>query len=131
MAKKEAEKEKPTIPNREISFESTQKVILDDNELRVKGAELADAIDEKNRAEAEFNDIKQQFKARIDGAVCRAAGLASTIRAKFEYRNVKCSRVFDFNRGLVIEWRNDTTERIGERTMTDKDREQYLPLEMK
>ena len=111
-----------------IPFESTLKCVLTDKELQQKGAELADAIDEGKRLEAEFTEVKQQFKGKIDGATGRVAALASTIRAKSEYRSVKCSRVFDFEAGLVREIRTDTYEEIGSRMMTDTDRQQHLPL---
>ena len=127
-------KAKPALPETTVApkvvpFESSQKVLLTDEELQSKGAELADAIDEQKRAEAELNEVKQQFKSRIDGAVCKAAGLASTIRAKSEYRTVKCERRFEFELGLVVERRCDTWERINERPMTDQDRQQHLPLD--
>ena len=112
-----------------VPFESTQKCVLTDKELQVKGAELADAIDEGGRLEAEFSEVKQQFKGKIDGAVGRASGLSSTIRAKTEYRTVKCERTYDFKAGTITERRTDTGEIIGERLMSDMDRQQNLPLE--
>jgi hypothetical protein len=119
------EKTEPKV----VLFDSTQKCVLTDKELQEKGAELADAIDEGKRVEAEFAEVKQQFKGKIDGAAGRATGLASTIRAKAEYRSVKCARIFMFDEGVVREMRQDTGEIIAERTMTDTDRQQYLPLE--
>lgn len=128
MAKKE--KSEAKIPETKIvPFESTQKCVLTDKELQAMGAQLADAIDEGKRLEADFAELKQQFKGKIDGAAGRASGLSSTIRAKSEYRSVKCERVFDFKNSKVTEYRIDTDEIIGERLMTDSDRQQHLPLE--
>jgi len=130
MAKKEQPKAaEPKATPKVIQFESTQKCLLTDKELQDKGAELADAIDEAERLEAELKEVKQQFTGKIDGAEGRAAGLSSTIRAKSEYRTVKCQRIYMFDEGIVSEFRTDTFEKIGERLMTDSDRQQYLPLE--
>lgn len=129
MAKKEKKEDAIGPEPKMVQFESSLKCALTDEELQKKGAELADAIDEQERAEAELGEVKQQFKSRIDGAICRAAGLASTIRAKSEYRKVKCERIFNFADGKVREYRWDINEMIGERVMTDDDRQQHLPLE--
>jgi hypothetical protein len=130
MAKKEQSKSAdPKATPKIIQFDSTLKCVLTDAELQTKGAQLADAIDEGARIEEEFAEVKNGFKGRIDGAKGRAAALASTVRAKAEYRSVKCHRVYEFNDGVVREYRTDTGEVINEREMTDSDRQQYLPLE--
>lgn len=116
-------------PPKIVTFENTLKCALTDEELQAKGAQLADAIDEGKRLDEEFTGVKQQFKAKIDGASARAAGLASTIRAKAEYRSVKCSRRYDFANGEVREYRDDTMTEISRRAMTNDDRQQHLPLE--
>lgn len=130
MAKKEQTKsaEQKATP-KVIQFDSTLKCVLTDAELQTKGAQLADAIDEGARIEEEFAEVKNGFKGRIDGAKGRAAALASTVRAQAEYRSVKCQRIYMFDEGVVSEIRTDTGEIIGERMMTDSDRQQYLPLE--
>lgn len=123
-----SESEKPVTPPKVVTFESTLKCVLTDTELQAKGSQLADAIDEGERIEKEFAEVKTGFKGRIDGAKGRAAALASTVRAKAEYRPVKCERVFMFAAGLVIERRTDTLEEIGSREMTDNDRQLHLPI---
>lgn len=127
MSKQQADPSK-TEP-KTVKFEDTLKCVLTDDELQQKGAQLADAIDEVTRLEADLASIKTQFKAKIDGATAKANGLASTIRSKAEYRAVKCERVFDFKGGLVREFRLDTSEQTNVRQMTNDDRQQHLPLE--
>ena len=130
MSKNRTESEvKKETPPKVVTFDSTLKCVLTDSELQAKGAQLADAIDEGARIEEEFAEVKNGFKGRIDGAKGRAAALASTVRAKAEYRSVKCERVFMFEQGVVIERRTDTGEKIGERDMTDNDRQLHLKLE--
>lgn len=127
MSKQQADPSK-TEP-KVVKFEDTLKCVLTDDELQQKGAQLADAIDEVTRLNDEFTGVKQQFKAKIDGATAKSTGLASTIRSKAEYRAVKCERVFDFKGGVVVERRLDTLEITNRRNMTNDDRQQHLPLE--
>jgi hypothetical protein len=127
MSKQQADPS--TTEPKTVKFEDTLKCLLTDEELQAKGAQLADAIDEVTRLNDEFAGVKQQFKAKIDGATARSSGLASTIRSKAEYRPVMCERVFDFKNSTVVERRLDTLQITSRRDMTNDDRQQHLPLE--
>jgi hypothetical protein len=118
------------LSNRVVSFETVLKCQLTEDELRVKGAALADAIEEGLRAEEEFAGVKQQYKARIDGAAAKASMLSSVIRSKSEMRLTKCERVYDFELGLYLERRTDTGEVLpgSRRDLTEAERQQELGL---
>ena len=119
---------KEKVADKIVKFEQSLKCDLTEKELKDKGTELSDVIEEGQVSQREFDEVKSQFKGRIDGAKARAETLASIVRAKSEYRTVKCERVFDFDKSEIREVRTDTGATVGRRELTDADRQQHLPI---
>ena len=117
----------PQIERHEIT--SSQKCQLTKDEILQQGEVMAGAQKEVTEAENELNSIKKQFQARIETATCQMNRAANLIRDKFEYRNVKCERIFNYDAGTVTEWRRDTNETIANREMTEDEKQTKLALE--
>ena len=111
-------------------FESLQKCVLTGAEIVERSREMAQLMSELASDEADLKAVVQEFKSRIAGKEARLGTLARNVQNGFEFRNVPCTRHFDYARGLVEEFRSATGERISHRAMTDEERQQDLGFEV-
>lgn len=116
----------PHIERKEIV--KLLKCDLTEAELLQQGAVMAEAQQNGALAEQEFDSVKQQFKSKIEEQAMIAGRAGNLIRSKAEYRQVKCERILDFDKGSVREKRLDTDQPIETREMTDEERQMGLPL---
>ncbi len=101
-------------------------VKLDQEELRLKGEELGEAINERKVAEREFSEVKKHWKTKIDLISEKIDDLARTTRTGIEYREIACKIRYDYGAGKVYMDRMDTGETVKSRKMTDADRQESL-----
>ena len=111
-------------------FETLLKCVLTGDEIVERSREMAQLMSEIASDETDLKAVVQEFKSRIAGKEARLGTLARNVQNGFEFRNVPCTRHFDYARGLVEEFRSATGERISHRVMTDEERQQDLGFEV-
>lgn len=102
---------------------------LTDDELQVKHGELLRVLTEVETAEAEFSDVKAEWKGRLGELDSSRKRLQKELQRKKETRPVECREVHDDRRGQVTIIRCDTETQIESRPMTVEERQGDLPLE--
>lgn len=105
---------------------------LTSSELRLKGDQLAEAVDSKQKAEAEQKAANAIFKSRIDAANEVGNRLKTEILSKQERRAVSCSwkveRWGEDGRDAWVLRRDDTGAVVTTQAVTQADRQQELSL---
>lgn len=128
-----ARKKKPSTEDESVKrepFTRQLRVALTAEEVAALGGESehlfakADMLDE---ARAEEN---KQRRAEIKRMVQDARTMLRDVADRATSRAVACERVYDYRAGMVREIRNDTAEVIGERVMTDDERQRELPYDL-
>lgn len=115
---------RPTKISKHLRHEFTS------GELAELGGKLADQYDSLQNENDRFESDKAYHKAEISGIEKEVARLSRLIRARFEERLTEC--YFRWNApidGVVQIVRNDTGEIVQERSMSDDERQEELPLE--
>lgn len=102
---------------------------LTDAELLRKGQEMAELQRKKELVEIAKKDSASSYKTEIDGLESKLSRLCSTIRDKYEMRQVNCREVKDFSRKKRVIIRCDTDEEIELHDMTPADMQQKLPID--
>ena len=104
------------------------KCVLSEEELKLAGEESARYVQEKATQEADKKHSMAAFKARIDGADAKISEESNKIRNGYEYRDVECVTVRNYEKGTIKKIRTDTKEVIVDRKMTlgEKNAEQLL-----
>ena len=130
-SKKKDEKPEPApkVTERLEKFETSLKVPLTQPEILEAGERCAKAVNDLQKVEAELASIKKQFASRVEEIeyeINRSSGL---VRDKFEYRPVKCHRIFDYINKVVREVRLDTSEEVHSREMTMAETQMQIELE--
>lgn len=90
------------------------------------GMELADAQRELEDAHARADSIKKTLGMEIKAAEIKLAGLASTLRTGYEFRDLECRAHYDRDSGMAIIRRLDTGEEVERRPMTESERQRVL-----
>ena len=131
MGKKKDEKPepKPKVKERLEKFETSLKVPLTQDEILEAGEKCAKALKDLQTQEAELASIKKQFASRIEEIEFEANRAGALVRDKFEYRPVKCHRIFDYINKVVREVRLDTSEEVHTREMTMAESQMQIQLE--
>ena len=102
---------------------------LTDEELLARGQELARALEQMQKREADGKAFAANVKSDIEQYKKEGLRLTSHIAEKSEWRKVECDEVHDFEAGTVSVVRLDTGEVVSERRMWDEERQEDLPLE--
>lgn len=131
MAKKKTtEKPEPKKPAnaRKEPFTSELRVPLKSNEIADRAdraAQLEDDIEQKQGAQKAEAKLARSVVAQMSAEKRR---LQSEVRTKATYREVPCERRFLYDDAIVVEVRLDTGEEIGNRPMTETEKQQFLPF---
>lgn len=102
---------------------------LTTEELLRKGQDMAQLQREKELVELQKKESAAEFKVKIDGLESKLSKVCSTIRDKYEMRQVNCREVKDFVNKVRRIIRCDTDEEIEVHPMTPADLQQKLPIE--
>lgn len=107
---------------------------LNDEELKAKGAAMAETKRELNAVKAEKKDVNAGFKVKLDKLEGELTHLSGVIHAKKELRSVDCFWERDDGRKEMVLVRSDNKQvAIGDdgkamrRPMTDKELQTELP----
>ena len=115
--------------NKERLFSTNLKCDLTDAEKQNLGADLAEAIACKAEAESELKSFQTQIKARIAANDATILSCSEKIRKGYDFRNVDCKEIKDFEADKLFQIRLDTGKIIFERTLENYERQKELPLE--
>lgn len=97
------------------------------SELIELSQELATAHITLGRKELAKKEVTANITAEISSLKSRIAELATKVHDKYELRDVECRRIFDYDKGEVMEVRTDTGEILKERAMTAEETQVPLP----
>jgi len=104
------------------------KVLLTPDEERYFGKEIARARQELAAVNDELDEVKSQFKSKIESCEKEQNRFMVLLNNGYEYRQVECEVVNDYKAGTVRVTRMDTGELVEERAMNDIDRQRELPM---
>lgn len=68
----------------------SMKHLYNDPELAQLSRDIANALNRRSSLEAEFDSVKQDFKAQITAQEALVASLSARVSSGFEMQNVKC-----------------------------------------
>ena len=105
------------------------KVILTEAEERQFGKDIARARQELAATNDQLDEVKAQFKARLEGHEKDMNRLALLLNNGYEYRDVECEVISNYKDGQITVVRTDTGEPVEERAMTDNERQRELPVQ--
>lgn len=103
-------------------------VTLSDEDIRVRGRELARAAAEVQRAELRKAQIMATCKSEIEVHSTEMSRLTEIVNNGWEFRQVEVEEVHDFSSNRVAYVRTDTAELLRERPMTPEERQRPLPM---
>lgn len=112
---------------RETMHESL-KCVLTNEDIKRLGEQIAQAVARKAEAEADLKSVATQLKSKIAAEDAIITSNSEKIRSGYEWRNVECERIKDYQAGVVTIYRNDTGELVSERKMSYEERQHLLPL---
>lgn len=102
---------------------------LSQEEISTYSQELARITGEQSEIEAEKKEVMSNFAAKLNKCVADGRVLARKIITKKEDRQVECDLDFDYSTGTVYTVRTDTGVTIGQRKLTDDERQERLDFE--
>lgn len=102
---------------------------LTNAELLDRADQLSVVVQETNAEEGRQTDVKAQMKAKLTELDARKTRLAITIGRKEEYRDVEVELMGDVQSGTVTVYRQDTSEAIETRPMSEQERQATLQFE--
>jgi hypothetical protein len=98
------------------------------DEKMLRGGELASTMEERERVEEEFSEVKETFKGRLKGIDNKVLELKQIVLEGRERRDVECYTHPDFENDRVEVVRTDSHEVVETRRMTAEERQQFLPM---
>jgi hypothetical protein len=105
------------MENQRIKVKEHLKCVLTEQEIKDAGAQLARSYSEITDLEEHKKGVVSDFKAKIDGATAQASILARKIQNGYEFRDIECEEVWDYDDKVVEVVRTDTGETIRSRVM--------------
>ena len=125
------EEEKAKEPDIErVGCTRNVKYLFSDKEKLVIATDLARELEEARQLEQELTEIKSQLKGKIDATKAHIGTYHSMIYSGYEYRNVACELVRDYDCKIVTVSRMDTWEQVESRAMTQDELQKSLIKEV-
>lgn len=112
-------------------FTSLLGVKLTKDELLTRGKQLADIENRIAEEALRAEGVKRDLKAKEASLTAERSRLAGIVSNASENREIDCSGIADFERGVYFEIRMDTGEVLpnSQRRLTDDERQAALKLE--
>jgi hypothetical protein len=121
---------KPQPPRTEIRQEKVNcKYTFNEDELRMLGAELAEAQIALRAADDDRKRAMDEWKARISAKEAEITCLANKVSAGYEYRDLPCTVTLGHPPGKKTARRDDTGEVVWVRDLTQDEMQAVLPFE--
>lgn len=120
-------------PNRKVVGKETQKlkVVLSDHEQRRAHEDLIACLSDLAAHEREATEVKAQLARKQKGLEAKRGNLHQLIVAGYEYRDVECEKIADYDLGVIRIVRVDTGEEIDLERMPESARQQEFDLRAK
>lgn len=128
MTPKTGNQEKELRATRRTMIKQSLQVVLTNDEKLDMGQQLAQAEQVRSEAESKMATFRAQMKATIEEATAKIDGFVSRISSGYEYRDVPCEKVEDYEAGRITIFRCDTGEIVHTRAMTSD--EQQIALQV-
>ena len=105
------------------------KVILTAAEERQFGKDIARTRQELSSVTDQFDEVKSQFKSKMESCEKEQNRLSVLLNNGYEYRDVECELTLDYTTARALCVRTDTGEVVEERAMTHDElqREMFPP----
>lgn len=97
------------------------KYTFSEDEKAALAVEMAEGVNAIAKAEDALKAVKSDFKSQIDTLTAGVNGNATKISSGFEYRNIECTVMADYDRKVWKIYRDDTAEMCKERKMTTEE----------
>jgi hypothetical protein len=94
-----------------------------ETEKKEIATEMAQKVTDLNGAEDEKKAIASDFKSRIDGLQANINAAATKLNNGYEMRNVDCTVIPDYERGVWLSVRDDNGQTARERKMSPDDKQ--------
>ncbi len=94
------------------------KYTFTEEEKKKISEELAQGVVQKESLELKKKDVVSQIKSEIDAIESRVHTLSRNINQGYEFRNVECEEIKDYETRKVKIYRLDTDEYVRDRNMT-------------
>lgn len=122
--KKKKEAEKPVATTKIEKFTRDLRVPLKAEEIAERADRAAQLLQDRDNKEAEAKAQAKHLKSVIEEVEAELRRVSNEVRTKATYQPIHCERHFIFADSKVRELRADTGEVIGERDMTDAEKQQ-------
>lgn len=88
--------------------------------------QMAIALLSKSEAEDRLKSVSTQIKSTITEAEAKARACAEKVRSGYEYRDIECIRIYDYDANTVRFIKEETGEVLEQRSMSPSERQ--LPI---
>lgn len=126
MAKKSEVATSSTEQVKVEKFTRNLRVALKEGEVVERAKRSAFLLGEIQQKESECDAAKKQANAQIEELGAEMHRLSLEVRDGAAYRDVPCTRHYVYRLGIVEERRTDTNELLGDRPMTERERQLEL-----
>ena len=120
---KELPKTKTTTEKRFLKCQLTKE------ELLQAGEDLATELDNLGQLGTEIESIKKSLKSKEAELDAKIHAKQIIVRNKYEYRQVDCDNILDYEVLECYVIRSDTGEEINRRKMTEDEKQTTLPFD--
>lgn len=117
----------PRIKERSIKMRLKHQLTTE--EKRELAESMADNQAKLEELEDEKKAVASDYKSRIETVQGEIRRESNTYRQGWELRDIQCSEIQDFDKGIVTVVRLDTGEEVKVRPMTHDERTLELPFE--
>jgi peptidoglycan hydrolase CwlO-like protein len=115
-------------PNKVERIKQYLKCDFTREEVEKFSSELAEKLEELDRAELRKKDVVATIKSEIARLDMEIKKLRSNVKDRYEHRNVDCERTTDWKQGRLKVVRLDTNETVADRPLTPAERQIELGL---
>jgi len=119
------------MTKRDKQFNRSLPCPLTDREFEDRAMELAKALEDIARLEAEKKESATDFAEQIKGRTADARALRQVVKTREEFRDVKCHWVRDYKQKELRLMRVDTQKQVDSRTMTEAELQEELDFNKK
>ena len=122
---------KTTLPPKTKTTKETRflKCLLTQEEVLQAGEDLATALDNLRRVQAEKDSVVKSFKAKEAELEASIQSKQVLVRNKYDYWNVECNNILDYETMECYVVRLDTKEEVVRRAMSEDEKQTTLPFD--
>lgn len=115
-----------SMPNKVVKVTEQLSCKLNEVEWQNRARELAEANQAVASKEEVKKNVTKELTAEVSKAKAEAARLTSVVSSHHELREVTVEVIYDYDKGTVTRRRTDTGEVLGERQISDQERQAEL-----